>query len=139
MRHQVFGKKLNRDIKERKALYRSLIEGLILHERIKTTMPKAKAVRDIADKLVTKAKNGSNASKSLLESFLCKKAVIAKLVTDIAPRFKEKSGGYIRIVKLGKRTGDFADMVNLEWSVQPEIKKVEKGKTEKKDKKINKK
>jgi large subunit ribosomal protein L17 len=131
MRHQVFGKKLNRDIKERNALFKSLIEGLVIHGKIETTLPKAKAVRGVADKLITLAKSGTNASLIRLSSLLIHKDSRNKLIKEIAPRFKDKQGGYTRMVKLGKRTGDLAEMVRFEWSIQPEIKKYIKKETKK--------
>lgn len=133
MRHQVFGKKLNRDIKERKALFRSLIHALIKHGKIKTTVAKAKAVRSIAEKLVTHAKENTTSAVYKVASFLNRKESIDKLVKDIAPRFKNKLGGYLRIIRVGKRPGDNAEEAILEWSV----KKVEEKKIEQKlDKKL---
>jgi large subunit ribosomal protein L17 len=141
MRHQVFGRKLNRDIKERKALFRSLISGLIIHEKITTTLPKAKAVKGLADKLITHSKDGGNSALLMVSSFLNKKDLVNKIVKEIAPRFKDKKGGYVRIVKLGKRIGDSAETARLEWSILPEIKKYEKKeiKSDKKNKVTDKK
>lgn len=119
MRHKVFGKKLNRDIKERKALFRSLVKAMIIHGRIKTTYAKAKAVGSLLEKLVTKAKEGSRVSKNQISSFLNQREPIKKLINDVAPRFSDKVGGYIRMIRLGRRRGDNAKEVLLEWSVPP--------------------
>ena len=141
MRHKKFGKKLNRDIKERKALFRSLINSLILHGRIKTTQAKAKAVTSLIEKLVTKAKDGSWAQVNQLKSFLNRSETVKKLTDEIAPRFQNKVGGYIRMIRLGRRKSDSAQEVLVEWTI-PEEKKVQKkekkgdkGKDNKKDKK----
>lgn len=131
MRHKVFGKKLNRDIKERKALFRSLVQALITHGKVKTTLPKAKAVSSLIEKLVTKAKDGSRASLNQVSSFLTKRDLIRKLTGEIAPKFSHKIGGYIRLVRLGKRAGDNAEEVSMEWteSISPQEKeKPKKGK-----------
>lgn len=138
MRHRVFGRKLNRDIKERKALFRSLARSLILNGKIKTTSAKAKAIASLMEKLVTKAKDGSRQSLIQIMSFLNKKEPIKKLTDEIAPLFKDKMGGFIRTIKLGRRSGDNAEEVLMEWTVKPEPKKIKpqrdpaKGGTEKK-------
>ncbi|OGG04071.1 50S ribosomal protein L17 [Candidatus Gottesmanbacteria bacterium RBG_16_37_8] len=132
MRHKVFGKKLNRDIKERKALFRSLISSLIVYGRIKTTYAKAKAIGSLVEKLVTKAKDGSRSQVNQIASFLNRKEPVKKLVEEIAPRFKDKMGGFIRLIRLGRRQGDNADVVLMEWTVKEEPKKEIK---EKKDEK----
>ena len=120
MRHKVFGRKLNRDIKERKALFRSLVSSLIINGSIKTTHAKAKAVGSLIEKLVTKAKDGSRQSIIQISSFLNKKEPIKKLTDEIAPIFKDKIGGYLRIIKLGRRAGDNAQEVRMEWSLKQE-------------------
>lgn len=127
MRHQVFGKKLNRDVKERKALFKSLVIALIQHGKIKTTVAKAKAIKGLVDKLVTKAKNGSSNAQRQLSSFLTQKEVINKLILEVAPRFKDKIGGYLRLIKLGKRHSDNTEEAILTWSVE-EVKKQDKEK-----------
>jgi len=118
MQHSYFGRKLNRDVKERKALFRSLLAALILRGRIKTTVAKAKAIRSLAEKLVTAAKDGSFAAVNQLSSFLVRKELIEKLRNDIAPRFTEKIGGYLRIIRLGQRIGDGSEQVIVEWTVE---------------------
>lgn len=132
MRHRVFGRKLNRDIKERKALFRSLVNALILNGKIKTTYAKAKAVGSLIEKLVTKAKDGSRSSVVQIASFLNTKEPVKKLVDEIAPRFKDKVGGYIRMIRLGRRSGDNAQEVMMEWTVKPEVKKPVVKKTDEK-------
>lgn len=118
MRHKVFGRKLNRDFKERKALFRSLISSLIVRGKIKTTYAKAKAVVSLLEKLVTKAKEGSRSSINQISSFLNAKEPVKKLVDEIAPRFKDKIGGYIRLIRLGRRPGDNTQEVLMEWTVK---------------------
>lgn len=120
MRHRVKGKKLGRDIKERKALFRSLVQALIKHGRIRTTRAKAKAITSLIEKLVTKAKDNSRSSLVQLSSFLTKNESIKKLTGEIAPRFGNKVGGYIRMIRLGRRKGDNAEEVLLEWSISDE-------------------
>lgn len=122
MRHRVFGKKLSRDVKERKALFRSLVSSLILYGRIKTTYAKAKAIISLIEKLVTKAKDGSRSQINQIYSFLNRKEPVKKLLDEIAPRFKDKIGGYIRMIRLGTRTGDNAQEVLMEWTVKEEPK-----------------
>lgn len=130
MRHQYFGKKLNRDIKERKALFKSLIIALITHGKIHTTLAKAKAVRKLVEKIVSRAKEGSDYAVHQLSSFLGSRAVIKKLNDVITPRFKNTPGGYVRMRRIGKRRGDMAEEVVLEWSIdeKKESKSVEESK-----------
>ena len=123
MRHKVFGKKLGRDIKERKALFRNLSKALIRHGKIKTTLAKAQSVRGDIERLVTKAKKGSNRSVAAIESYLNHKEFTARLIKDIAPRFQKTTGGFTRITRTGTRSGDNAQQVILEWSINEEIKK----------------
>lgn len=125
MRHRVFGKKLKRDIKERKALFKNLILALINYGRIQTTLARAKAVQGLAEKLVTRAKNGSDSALQQVSSFLARRRAVDKLTKVIAPRFKDKIGGYSRIRKIGKRAGDASEQVILEWSVSEEKEKTD--------------
>ena len=130
MKKNVFGRKLNRDQKQKKALFKGLVLALIQHGSIKTTFAKAKAVSSLVDKLVTKAKDGSSGGMRQLSSFLLKKEAINKLTKVVAPRFKDKMGGYSKITKLGRRKGDQAEEVLLEWSIpEPEDKKKKKSPT----------
>jgi large subunit ribosomal protein L17 len=114
MRHQRAGKKLGRDPAHRKALYSNLTGALIEHGRIKTTEAKAKAVKPIAEKMITLGRRGDLAARRQAVSYLRSKDVVHKLFADVAPRFADRPGGYSRIVKLGPRPGDSADMVYLE-------------------------
>jgi large subunit ribosomal protein L17 len=114
MRHQRAGKKLGRDSAHRKALYSNLAGALIEHGRIKTTEAKAKAVKPIAEKMITLGRRGDLAARRQAVAYLRSKDVVHKLFAEVAPRFQDRPGGYSRIVKLGPRPGDAADMVYLE-------------------------
>jgi large subunit ribosomal protein L17 len=115
MKKNVFGRKLKRDKNERTALFKSLISSLVLSERIQTTEAKAKAIRPDIEKLVTKAKKNEKGALKEIEKNLSKKA-FDKMVKDIAPRFVSRQGGYIRLIKLGRRFGDDAPMAMIEWT-----------------------
>ncbi len=128
MRHRVKGKKLSRDSAQRKALLRSLVTSFLEKERIRTTLAKAKATRPIAEKMITLAKKDSLHSRRLALRFIYKREVTKKLFSDIGPRFSERPGGYTRIIKIGPRAGDGAEMALLEL-VGTEFKKKEKKKT----------
>jgi len=128
MRHRVKGKKLRRDSAQRKALLRSLVTSFLEKERIRTTLAKAKATRPIAEKMITLAKKNSLHSRRLALRFIYKKEVVKKLFDEIGPRFSERPGGYTRIVKIGPRSGDGAEMALLEL-VGTEFKKKDKKKT----------
>lgn len=112
--------KLGRDSSARKALFRDLVTDLFLYERIQTTEAKAKEVRSIAEKLITKAKRDDLHARRQVAAFVRRETVdgekdaIQKLFSDIAPRYSERPGGYTRILKLGPRRGDSAPMVYLE-------------------------
>ena len=131
MRKNVFGKKLKRDKNERTALFKNLMSSLILHERIETTQAKAKAIKPQVEKLVTKALKGGNASMKVIYSSISSVAA-NKLISDVAPRFSKRQGGYTRIINLGQRLGDQAPMVVLEWTEKAkEVAVVEKPKENK--------
>ena len=122
MRHRVAGKKLGRKKDQRTALRRNLIKQLIEHERIQTTRAKAQAIRGQAERLITLAKDGNKAgeegivhTRRLAAARLGDAGAVKKLFEDIAPRFEDRQGGYTRIVKLGPRQGDGAEMVILEF------------------------
>ncbi len=134
MRKNIFGKQLNRDKNQRKALIKSLMTSLVLEEQIKTTEMKAKAIRGEVDKLITKARKETNLAKSLLGKKISSKA-IDKLIKEIAPRFKGRNGGYTRIIRLGKRLGDDAQMVLMEWVEKPIENKISIHKPDNKDQK----
>lgn len=121
MRHHVSGYQLNRSKDQRKALRRTLIKQLFEHNRIQTTQAKAKAIRGDAEKLITLAKNSAKGSdidkvnaRRLAAASLNDADIVKKLFDDVAPRFENRSGGYTRMIKLGQRSGDSADMVVLE-------------------------
>ena len=114
MRHARTGKKLGRDSAHRKALYANLAGALIEHGRIKTTEAKAKAVKPFAEQMITLGKRGDLHARRLALAELRSQDVVHQLFADVAPRFAERPGGYTRIVKLGPRAGDAADMVYLE-------------------------
>lgn len=119
MRKQVFGRQLKRDANERKALFKNLLTSLVLEERITTTEAKAKAIKAAADKLVTKAKKGGPEAFRILAPDV-RYVAVAKLVNTIAPRFADRSGGYTRIIKVGRRVADNAPQVVMEWVVREE-------------------
>jgi large subunit ribosomal protein L17 len=114
VRHQRAGKKLGRAPAHRKALYSNLAGALIEHGRIQTTEAKAKAVKPFAEKMITLGKRGDLHARRQALSELRSQDVVHRLFADVAPRFAERPGGYTRIVKLGQRQGDAADMVYLE-------------------------
>ena len=115
MRHNVSGKKLGRDMAHRKALLKNLSTSLVEHGSIETTLVKAKYVRPFVEKLVTKAKKGDQHAVRLLRKGLTTEAMIRKMITEIAPQFLSRPGGYTRIKKLGRRAGDNAPMARIEW------------------------
>lgn len=115
MRHQKKAIKLGRTAEHRKALLANQICSLIEHQRIKTTLAKAKAVRPLAEKMVTLGKNGSIHARRTALATLRQKDAVKKLFDDVAPRSTERNGGYTRIVKLGRRKSDSAFMAFIEW------------------------
>ena len=114
MRHHRAGKKLGRDSAHRKALYANLAGSLIEHGRIKTTEAKAKAVKPFAEQMISLGKRGDLHARRQALSHLRSQEIVHRLFADVGPRFAERPGGYSRIVKLGPRQGDAADMVYLE-------------------------
>jgi large subunit ribosomal protein L17 len=114
MRHRRAGKKLGRDSAHRKALYSNLAGALIEHGRIKTTEAKAKAVKPFAEQMITLGKRGDLHARRLALAELRSQDVVHQLFADVAPRFVDRPGGYTRIVRLGPRNGDAAEMVYLE-------------------------
>ncbi|HHF52438.1 MAG TPA: 50S ribosomal protein L17, partial [Candidatus Aminicenantes bacterium] len=135
MRHLVKRHRLGRDSAQRKALMRSLVTSFLEKERIKTTKAKAKALRPVAEKMITLAKKGTLHSRRKVLSFVYKKDVVKKLFEDIGPRFSERPGGYTRIIKLGPRAGDGAEMALIELiGTEFEKKTKKKGTPEKRAK-----
>src|ERR687886_2061875 len=114
MRHARAGKKLGRDSAHRKALYSNLAGALIEHGRIKTTVTKAKAVKPIAEQMITLGRRGDLHARRQAVAFLRSKDVMHHLFSEVAPRFRDRPGGYTRIVKIGPRPGDAAEMAYLE-------------------------
>jgi large subunit ribosomal protein L17 len=115
VRHQRSGKKLGRDSAHRKALYSNLTGALIEHGRIETTEAKAKAVKPFAEKMITLGKRGDLHARRQALAALRSNNVVHQLFAEVAPRFTERPGGYTRIVRLGPRQGDAAEMVYLEF------------------------
>jgi large subunit ribosomal protein L17 len=114
MRHRVAGRHLGRNAPQRKALFRGLMTELFRHERITTTEAKAKAVRGEAEKLITKAKRGDVPARQHIKKTILDDEIARKLVDTLGVRYKDRAGGYTRILKLGPRQGDAAEMVILE-------------------------
>ena len=110
MRHRKSGRQLNRNSSHRKAMFQNMANSLFLHEAIKTTLPKAKELRRVVEPLITKAKSDSVANRRHVFSKLRDDAMVAKLFTELGPFYKDRPGGYIRILKAGFRTGDKAPM-----------------------------
>ena len=110
MRHRKSGRQLNRNSSHRKAMFQNMANSLFLHEVIKTTLPKAKELRRVVEPLITKAKLDSVANRRHVFSKLRDDAMVAKLFTELGPFYKDRPGGYVRILKAGFRTGDKAPM-----------------------------
>ena len=123
MRHQKSGRKLNRTSSHRKAMFKNMAVSLFEHELIRTTLPKAKELRRVAEPLITLAKSDSVANRRLAFDRTRSKATVVKLFEELGPRYQERPGGYIRILKCGYRTGDKAPMafVELVDRPQPEV------------------
>lgn len=114
MRHRVNGRKFDRPGDERRALLKGLVGDLIRHERLKTTEAKAKEVRPIAERMITLGKDGTLHARRQALAYIDDKTVVKKLFDEVAPRFSARPGGYTRIIKLGPRNGDGAQMAQLE-------------------------
>jgi large subunit ribosomal protein L17 len=110
MRHRKSGRRLGRNSSHRKAMFRNMATSLLLHETIKTTLPKAKELRRVVEPLITLAGDDDVAKRRLAFNRLRDKEVVGKLFTDLGPRFKNRPGGYLRILKMGPRPGDAAPM-----------------------------
>lgn len=137
MRHNAAGRKLGRTTAHRLAMFRNQLTSLMTSERIITTLPKAKELRPIAEKLVTQGKRGTVHARRLVGRWIASRDVIKRVFDEIAPRFESRPGGYLRIVKLGPRQGDGAEMAVLEF-VDFEVKKGASGSTEPEAKKASK-
>ena len=125
MRHRKSGRKLNRNSSHRKAMFKNMTASLVEHEVIKTTLPKAKELRRVAEPMITLAKEDSVANRRLAFDRLRSKAAVGKLFTDLGPRYKERPGGYIRILKCGYRQGDSAPRAYVELVDRPVVEDAE--------------
>lgn len=119
MRHRKSGRQLNRNSSHRKAMFRNMAVSLFEHEVIKTTLPKAKELKRVAEPLITLAKSDSVANRRLAFSRTGSKEMVGKLFSDIGPRYAERPGGYTRILKCGYRAGDKAPMAFVELVDRP--------------------
>ncbi len=121
MRHRNVGRQLSRNSSHRKAMLRNMAVSLLNHELIRTTVPKAKELRRVVEPLITMAKNDTVAKRRLIFARTRDKAIVAKLFNDLGPRYKERPGGYTRILKCGNRPGDNAPMAIVELVGRPQI------------------
>ncbi len=123
MRHRKSGRRLGRNSSHRKAMFRNMATSMLKHETIKTTLPKAKELRRVVEPLITLAKEDSVANRRLAFDRLRDKEAVGKLFSDLGPRFKDRPGGYLRILKAGPRPGDAAPMaiVMLTQSADAEV------------------
>jgi large subunit ribosomal protein L17 len=119
MRHRKSGRQLNRNSSHRKAMFSNMTNSLLDHEIIKTTLPKAKELRRVAEPLITLAKEDSVANRRSAFASLRDKEMVGKLFNELAPRYKERPGGYTRILKCGFRSGDAAPMAYIELVDRP--------------------
>lgn len=124
MRHLKSGRKLNRNSAHRKAMFRNMASSLFANEIIKTTVPKAKELRRVAEPLITLAKEDSVAHRRLAFDRLRDRDVVTKLFNELGPRYAERPGGYLRILKCGFRAGDNAPMAYVELVDRPRIEEV---------------
>ncbi|TVP51958.1 MAG: 50S ribosomal protein L17 [Halomonadaceae bacterium] len=125
MRHRKSGRKFNRNSPHRNSMFRNMASSLVEHELIKTTVPKAKELRGIAEPLITLAKNDTVANRRLAFARLRDKDAVRKLFEELGPRFQERPGGYLRLLKCGLRAGDKAPMAYVELIGRPIIETVE--------------
>ena len=125
MRHRKSGRKLNRNSSHRKAMFKNMAASLVEHELIRTTLPKAKELRSIAEPLITLAKIDTVANRRLAFARTRDNAVVAKLFNELGPRYQARPGGYIRILKCGYRTGDKAPMAYVELVDRPVVEEID--------------
>jgi len=138
MRHRNAHRKLSRNTSHRRALLRNLVTDFLDHGRLMTTLPKAKEIRPLAEKMITLGKRDSLHARRQVQSYVLREAVAKKLFDTVAPKFADRKGGYSRIIKLGNRKGDGADMAIIELlGSELEVKKAERAAVE--DKKAGKK
>ena len=142
MRHRNSGRKLSRNTSHRRALLRNLVTSFLEHGRLMTTLPKAKEIRPLAEKMITLGKRDSLHARRQVQAYVLKEAIAKKVFADIAPKFADRKGGYSRIIKLGNRKGDGADLAVIELiGSELEVKRAERAEKakEKDDKKGKKK
>ncbi|MGB5259691.1 MAG: 50S ribosomal protein L17 [Gammaproteobacteria bacterium] len=120
MRHRKSGRQLNRNSSHRNAMFRNMAVSLLNHEAIKTTLPKAKELRRVAEPLITMAKSDSVHKRRIAFSRLRDRDTVSKLFNELGPRYKDRPGGYLRILKMGYRSGDQAPMAYVELVDRPE-------------------
>ena len=120
MRHQKSGRKLNRTSSHREAMFKNMASSLVKHELIRTTLPKAKELRRVAEPLITLAKVDSVANRRLAFARMRDKEAVGKLFVELGPRYRERPGGYLRILKCGFRPGDNAPMAYVELVDRPQ-------------------
>jgi large subunit ribosomal protein L17 len=125
MRHRHSGRQLNRNSTHRKAMFRNMTVSLVEHELIKTTLPKAKELRRYAEPLITLSKKDSVANRRLAFDRTRSKSAVGKLFSELGPRYQERPGGYIRIMKCGFRAGDKAPMAYVELVDRPQVEAFE--------------
>ncbi|SVA09329.1 uncharacterized protein METZ01_LOCUS62183 [marine metagenome] len=121
MRHRKSGRRLGRNSAHRKAMYRNMAASLMRHETIRTTLPKAKELRRVVEPLITLAKDDQVSKRRLAFSRLRDEVAVGKLFNELGPRFKDRPGGYLRILKIGRRPGDAAPMALVQLLDQPEM------------------
>lgn len=121
MRHRHSGRQLNRNSSHRKAMFKNMAASLFRHEVIKTTLPKAKELRRVAEPLITRAKSDSVANRRIVFDRIRDRDMVTKLFNDLGPRFKDRPGGYMRILKCGFRRGDNAPMAIVELVDRPDM------------------
>ena len=120
MRHRKSGRQLNRNSSHRKAMFQNMAVSLLRHEAIRTTLPKAKELRRVAEPFITMAKSDSVHKRRIAFNRLRDREVVSKLFNELGPRYKNRPGGYLRILKMGVRTGDKAPMAYIELVDRPQ-------------------
>ena len=133
MRHRKSGRQLNRNSSHRKAMFQNMTVSLINHELIKTTLPKAKELRRVAEPLITMSKTDSVAKRRLAFARLRDKAAVGELFSEIGPRYQDRPGGYLRILKCGYRPGDQAPMAYVELVDRPQVEEIDTDEVEDQD------
>lgn len=139
MRHRVNGTKLGRNSGQRTSLFKNLLTALFVHGEIQTTEAKAKAIKGVADKLISRAQAGGMTARRLISRFFGTRAVANRLVDEVAPAMSDRKSGFTRIVRLGKRMGDDSMMVKMELITKPVAREIVKPVEEKVEKKVDKK